>query len=77
MGLGRRYLRSINANKTVHEANSAIVIANFMNGTSIMLFTKLRPLRFKVFFKLKLALGAYAFQYFTQSVLQSPKYILY
>jgi len=31
------YTINANVTKTVHEANSAIMIANFMNGTSIAL----------------------------------------
>jgi len=64
------YAINANAAKIVHEVNCAIAIASFMNGTSVAL-ALLRLLSSKVFFfRLRLALD-YAFQYFTQSILQS------
>jgi len=52
---GRRNLRYKRKRKTIYEANSAIAIASFTNGTSAALgcvrsITGLCPLRSKVFF---------------------------
>jgi len=62
---GRRYLRYKRKGvytKTIYEANSAIAIASFMNGSVALALALLSLLRFKVFFfKLRLALGAYVF----------------